>query len=478
MRWRLVGIAAVLSAVALGCTSPGVVRFPPGRGSVVGTAAPDVVGPLAMRGRDLVDATGRVVLIHGVNSVAKSEPFISPLTDGSLGPADLASMRADGINGVRLGVWAAELMPAPGVIDTAYLDAVQVDVNALTAAGMWVLLDFHQDVFWGMPTWATTAAAAAKPDVVSPLFSWVGWAASYTTDRSVQQWEDWWANTEITPGHGVQDLFAEGVAAVAGRFAASTNLVGIDLLNEPYAGSRFGDCISAGCPDRYREVAAMFSRLTAASQAAAPNVPVWWEPLTLGPSFPTVTAPGPGVGLSFHSYCLDTDGGQPVAPSPAAVALCDGLFGSTFDGADALSRRWDTPAMLTEFGASQSPLNATGAAREADAHLMSWFHWHGALNYPEVVRTQLVRTYAQATAGEPNLQRFEPATGAFELRYTPDHGVTAPTSIVVPAVQYPDGYDVAVSGGSVTSAANAGRLTVAADPGATEVVVHVTRTTT
>jgi endoglycosylceramidase len=113
---------------------------------------------------------------------------------------------------------------------------------------------------------------------------------------------------------------------------------------------------------------------------------------------------------------------------------------------------------------------------------MSWLHWH----YPsgatggvglgtDVVEPQLVRTYAQATAGTPVSQRFDPATGAFSFRYRPDRTITAPTSIVVPSRAYPDGYVVDVTGGSATSAPNAGRLTVEPDATSTEVTVTVTR---
>jgi endoglycosylceramidase len=433
-------------------------------------------GPLRMRGRDLIDAEGRTVLIHGVNSVNKQEPFITPLEPGGLGTEDLEGMRADGTNGVRLGVWAAALMPEPGVIDTGYLDDVQEVVEVLESEGLWVLLDFHQDVFWGMPTWATTPEAAAASDEINPLLAGIGWSAAYTTDRSNRQWSDWWNDVEIRPGQGVQELFTEGVAAVAARFADSPNVIGIDLLNEPFAGEAFGQCVQS-CPALYQKVAAAFTKMTTAVRAAAPDMPVWWEPFTYGPQFPGVADPGEGVGMSFHAYCLGTDGGTPVAPSPSEQAICDAMFDTNFDGARAVSRRWDAPMMLTEFGASNSPLNATAGARRADEQLISWFHWHGSIEYPEVVRTQLVRTYAQATAGTPTRQSFDPGTGAFELRYVPDHTVSEPTSIFVPSLHYPDGYQASVEGGSVTSAPDAGRLTVQADPGATEVVVRVRRTT-
>ena len=94
--------AAVLAA---GC-APEVplTSFPGGGGpAVVTTVPPDTVGPLRMRGGDLVDATGRVVLLHGINSVAKSAPFISTLQAGGLGPAERAYLVGSGLNAVTSG---------------------------------------------------------------------------------------------------------------------------------------------------------------------------------------------------------------------------------------------------------------------------------------------------------------------------------------------------------------------------------------
>jgi len=48
----------------------------------------------------------------------------------------------------------------------------------------------------------------------------------------------------------------------------------------------------------------------------------------------------------------------------------------------------------------------------------------------------------------------------------------------VPAVQYPNGHTVSVTGGHVTSGPDAPQLVIAADDGATTVEVVVTATTT
>ena len=164
-RRRISMLAGVVTAAVLaaGC-APEVplTSFPGGGGPAVGTTVPpDTVGPLRMRGGDLVDATGRVVLLHGINSVAKSAPFISTLEAGGLGPAERAYLVGSGLNAVRLGVSYAALMPTPGDIDEAYLDTVVEVADALAADGLWVQLDFHQDVFHLMPEWATPPDALA-----------------------------------------------------------------------------------------------------------------------------------------------------------------------------------------------------------------------------------------------------------------------------------------------------------------------------
>lgn len=469
-------VAAVLGAVAAACTAaPMPVEFPDGAGDVVGVDAPATAAPIEFRGSDLIDAEGRVVQIHGINMVRKSAPFhVSPAEAGFA--ENLERVRRSGFNGVRLGVWMAELMPEPGMVDVEYLAEVERGVDALVDEGLWVLLDFHQDVFTGMPDWATTPETAALSPTLPGGAAF--WALAYFAPRSMQQWEDLYDRVPVADGRSAVDLMGDAVAAVAERFQGEPNVIGIDLMNEPWPGERFFDCLVGGCGARYVQLQSIFEEYTAKVRAAAPGMRVWWAPYNFGAPFQNAPAPsGPDVALTYHSYCLYTDGGEPVQPGDVENALCRGVYETQTDEALRLGRVWDTPVLLGEFGASASPLNTTRLTELADEHQMSWMYWDD--NYyraaPEAVRTDLVRTYPQATAGDIVQQRFVPATGAFELRYIPDHSVDAPTAIVVPTEVYPDGYTVAVTGGSVSSAPNAGRLTVVADPGITEVTVSVSR---
>ena len=426
-----------------------------------------------------------------MNSVAKWAPWVTPVdpdaavSGDTLAPAELAELDRDGFNAVRLGVWPAALMPSPGTVDAEYLDLVERTVDALSEHGIWVLLDLHQDVFTGMPAWATTPAAAALSDQADPgLSAAIGWAAAYLSPRSLQQWDDWWANAEVAPGLGVVDAYAAGAAALADRFDDGPSVIGLELINEPFPGSPVLRCVLEGCPELDAVVARRNAQISAAVRAAAPELPLWWEQEGMFPTFAGAQVPTPDVVptssgaqvvTSFHTYCLDTDGGSPESPSPVADAWCSSLFTQAFDRAGSVAGSWGAPAVLTEFGASRSPLNVTLPARLADERLMSWFHWHHG-DYPDVVESQLVRTYAQATAGRPVEQRFDPASGSFTFRYRPDPSITAPTSIVVPQRAYPGGYVAEVTGGVVTSPQDSGRLTVRADPGAELVTVRVERT--
>ena len=470
-------VATALIAGLAACTTQPTVPIGP-TSPVVTDPTSDLIGPLRVRGRDLVDASGRTVLIHGLNSVAKSAPFLSSYDGTNLGDADLDRVTRDGFNGIRLGVWPAAVSPQPGVIDHDYVAEVRARVDQLAARGLWVVLDFHQDVFWGMPTWATTPEAAALSDQ-TPTGLDIGWAAAYASPRSTRQWDDWWANTTVAPGLGVVDAYGLGVAAIAAATKDAPNVVGLELINEPYPGGQILACALSDCPGLDAATARNNERITAAVRRVDPDVPVWWTAQALFPMYSDTHLPAPSaaagaVGSAFHTYCLYTDGGTPEEPPPAAVDLCEGAFTQGFNRAQQLADRWGAPALLTEFGASASPLNATIPARIADERLLSWFHWASG-RYPDVVESQIVRTSAQATAGTPLEQRFDPASGAYLLRFTPDHGIDAPTSIIVPGRAYPTGYATSVDGGRVTSAPNAGRLTVVADPGADEVTVRVAR---
>ena len=101
--------------------------------------------------RTFVDAEGRQVLFHGVNVVYKVDPFIPSIGDfdsqNSLNDEDITSLKKWSMNFVRLGVMWKGVKRTAGTYDDAYLDKVEAMINKLGDAGIYTLVDAHQDVF-------------------------------------------------------------------------------------------------------------------------------------------------------------------------------------------------------------------------------------------------------------------------------------------------------------------------------------------
>jgi hypothetical protein len=83
------------------------------------------------------------------------------------------------------------------------------------------------------------------------------------------------------------------------------------------------------------------------------------------------------------------------------------------------------------------------------------------------------RPYAPATAGTPQRMHFDPATRTFTLTYDSDPAITAPTEIVIPRIQYPNGITWSLSSGRAEYDAAARCLRVwEADPGPQSITIH------
>jgi endoglycosylceramidase len=426
-------------------------------------AAPlEPVPPLAAAGRGLVDATGRVVMLHGVNEVAKAAPYY-PAAAG-FGDDDVAFLAAEGFNALRLGVDLRGLMPAPGVAEETYIDQLAVTVSQATAAGIFVLLDIHQDGFApryngnGFPDWmALDDGLPNPPDAVFPLY--------YIQNPAMQRaFESFWANRAIPDGLGLQDYFMQALERVAARFGTDPMVLGTDLMNEPWPGATWQPCAAPGCPDLEASLLEPFyHRAGDLLRELSPRQLAFVEPFVLfnfGQAATSLPGADPGRALSFHSYAFDVTGERGVLAQAVAAAERDGA-----------------PLLLTEFGATSDPVVLNRLAAQFEEFRVPWMFWaydeqivrnRQVPLTPDVVNQPpldaLVRPYPVATAGVPTRMAFDPQTRVFELDYTttPAAGGTfrrrADTLVFVPKRQYPDGYTVTVAGARVRSKACATAL--------------------
>ncbi|MGF7119945.1 cellulase family glycosylhydrolase [Rhodococcus sp. BE178] len=460
--------AAVIAASALFLTTGGTAAAQPP--STPATA-------LHAEGTQLVDGYGRTVLLHGVNNVDKDAPYLPP--GETLTSRDVDMLVEHGFNTVRLGTSFDALMPARGQIDDAYLDRITGVVDALTARGIHVLLDNHQDGLskpWGgngFPAWAIESRPEAwEPNPGFPLY--------YVMPSMNAGWDEVWNNT-----HGALDYLGTALGALAARVEGKPGVMGIELMNEPWPGSPFLTCFPNGCPDFDRKYQGAMQKLTDAVRAENPTIPVYWEPnVTWNQMMPsnlanpprTPALSDPDIVFAPHDYCIPSQLAIYLGLPEALRSLCVPQQDLTWSHIDAITARADIPTVVTEFGDGDATVLRNTLAR-ADERFIGWQYWHfGSNNVTDPflgdVGRQLVRTYPQATAGDPGRMIFDADNGDFAYRYTP-RVATRPTEIYVSDLHYPDGYEVQVDGGHVTSAAGARIVTVAADgSGPVTVKVH------
>ena len=191
-------------------------------------------GFVRTRGRWLVDDQDRVLILHGINLSGRSKrpPFLPQVSR-----EEVAALRKWGFNSVRfLIVWEA-VEPQPGKYDDAYLDKVVERLSWCREAGLRVVLDMHQDIFArkyggdGAPDWACLDDGIPFTRVPG------AWYLGYSAPAVICAFDSFWANKPGPEGVGIQDRFISAWQHVARRFRGDTNIIGYDLLNEPYYGS-------------------------------------------------------------------------------------------------------------------------------------------------------------------------------------------------------------------------------------------------
>lgn len=188
---------------------------------------------VSVKGRSFVDPEGREMIFSGVNLVNKSPDgdYFCALT-----PKVFENLRKAGFNVIRLGIIWDGLEPEPGVFDEKMFDCLDERIQWARENGLYVLLDMHQDLYSvkfsdGAPEWATLTED--KPHYTGHV-----WSDSYLISPAVQTaFDNFWKNTPVSDGIGVQDHYAKLWKYIAKRYANDTLIVGYDLMNEPFPGS-------------------------------------------------------------------------------------------------------------------------------------------------------------------------------------------------------------------------------------------------
>ena len=248
---------------------------------------------LHIEGDRFVDEAGRHVILRGVNLGGDCKMpwpdggtnFPSDFSDhrtvsfiGRPFPLDeadehLGRLRHWGFNCLRLlTTWEACEHEGPGLYDAAYLDYFAEVCRRAGEHGLYVFIDFHQDVWSrmsggdGAPGWTfeamgldfTAFHAAGAARVMQHCYDYSGrggrqedtyptmtWAQNYRRPANAIMWTLFYAGTDFAPGLTIegrsaqdylQDHYMGAMREVARRVKHMPHVLGFDTLNEPGSG--------------------------------------------------------------------------------------------------------------------------------------------------------------------------------------------------------------------------------------------------
>jgi len=222
----------------------------------------------------IADSQGRMVLLHGAipgglidfwsgtdPSKTNTPPFYSTdptdYADGRcptnyatikvppLCQKDIAEMAAMGFNSIRLALTWSLLEPERGQFNKQYVDRVAQVVGWAREAGMYVIIDMHQNAYSRFvgrsdpPPLPGGALATMRDNAGAPAWATItdGFASEiYAGQRELspavfEAETNFWYNRD-----GIQSEYIAAVAMLANRFKDDSTVVGYSLYNEPMPG--------------------------------------------------------------------------------------------------------------------------------------------------------------------------------------------------------------------------------------------------
>lgn len=173
------------------------------------------------------DSDGRIVIYHGVNisNYQKNSMDYMPWQSKE----ELKRLNDWGFNLARFLIFWEALEPNKGVYNDAYMKRVVGRIKYLQQIGVDVVVDFHQDLYSkkfggdGFPSWSVNSCGAVF-NKREP------WHMNYLEQAVINSFQYFWGSKEL------QRSYIDAVKYVLGYVDTLKNVVGIDIINEPYSG--------------------------------------------------------------------------------------------------------------------------------------------------------------------------------------------------------------------------------------------------
>jgi endoglycosylceramidase len=338
-------------------------------------------------------------------------------------------------------------------------------VHNLAKNDIYVILDFHQDLWHrkfcgeGVPDYVYETCKNSEP-AGTKAFPLPSVNASYPLDSDgnpaiesclSEMFAVYYLSEEVGAGfqclydnvNNLWDDFANYWVTIAKKFASTENVLGYELINEPWAGNVYDS--PKNLLPQYAErqfLEPLYQHVHNAIRKIDDQKIIFFEGLTID-YWPNGFDNAPGDAsyndrqvLAYHIYC-PTDGS-----SKKLLMACDAIDDLFFAMRRKDADRLGIGMIMTEFGASEDIKTdlylLDKLADLSDKFQQSWMYWQfkyyedlttctpvgeslynadGSVNQHKL--TVLSRAYPQATAGKIDSYSYHLETRAFHFTYKP-----------------------------------------------------------
>ena len=381
-----------------------------------------------IEGTAFKDHLGRTLILRGVNATgnAKLPPF-----QGITTPEQLDPLPGWGINALRLlFIWEA-FEPLPGMYNMDYLNHYQRVIDWAANRGLYVVVDFHQDAFSrflidgcgeGFPAWAIHSSIALDTPVNDERCE--SWGIKMIIDFNHHRaWHHFHRNTQ-----GAKSAYVSMVSTVAEALQHQTNVVGYEIINEPWGTNS--------------ELSALYSAVAQAIREHHPGSIVFVPPhalLSSGLLKNSMEKP------AFEDFVY-----SPHFYDPFVIMTKTWLGNASQKPLDEMHQQaqtWQVPLFLGEFGAPAQTHGVAGYTHQIydwlDSRFASSAHWNYTPDWSPITKDGwnhedlsivddtgalrenfVVRPYPQFTAGTPVEFQLDADQFVFRWHNEPELGET------------------------------------------------------
>lgn len=410
----------------------------------------------------LVDALGREISIRGINARIEGL-FDVTFDDGriplepipSFSREDAEAMVRYGFNVLRLPINWSGLEPHEGQFSEAYLEKIDQVIEFCRDAGLYVLLDFHQDAWSkeigedGAPLWAIVPPPERLLE--GPLHDL---DARRVSKQVLNAFQGFFENRE-----GVQDRFIPAWQLIVDRYASRPEVIGFQPMNEPLV-SHF-DLSQQKLYDFYE-------KLVPAMRAVDTQHLLWMEPGVIrnyGTSAPLLLEPFPDNNIVYSPHVYPSGVGASTYEEWKAWLVDN--YSNMRTEADS----WGAALVVGEWGTHPNSPMAEGyiraqqeAAEEFSSGQILWlwkedsqgswgFYDFDATTGSWVVRENAVRLfakpYAQAVPGRLLAHNFDPETKVLTFSFESQGNEQEGPLLYLPELWFDDSPTILVNGNSI-----------------------------